>query len=114
MTLIKTLENLNKVLNVDSIIQGIIPSFIEISSNKSWRVRIQIMDVIPILSKILDKNNFMANIFPICISSLTDPVFAIREETINLLKKLYKDLKSEEFENKIIEKLNEMIKSTSY
>ena len=28
MTLIKTLENLNKVLNVDSIIQGIIPSFI--------------------------------------------------------------------------------------
>jgi len=114
MTLIKTLENLNKVLNVDSIIQGIIPSFIEISSNKSWRVRIQIMDVIPILSKILDKNNFMANIFPICISSLTDPVFAIREETINLLKKLYKDLKSEEYENKIIEKLNEMIKSTSY
>ena len=114
MTLIKTLENLNKVLNVDSIIQGIIPSFIEISSNKSWRVRIQIMDVIPILSKILDKNNFMANIFPICISSLTDPVFAIREETINLLKKLYKDLKSEEFENKVIEKLNEMIKSTSY
>jgi len=114
MTLIKTLENLNKVLNVDSIIQGIIPSFIEISSNKSWRVRIQIMDVIPILSKILDKNNFMANIFPIGISSLTDPVFAIREETINLLKKLYKDLKSEEFENKVIEKLNEMIKSTSY
>ena len=114
MTLIKTLENLNKVLNVDSIIQGIIPSFIEISSNKSWRVRIQIMDVIPILSRILDKNNFMANIFPICISSLTDPVFAIREETINLLKKLYKDLKSDEFENKIIEKLNEMIKSTSY
>ena len=114
MTLIKTLENLNKVLNVDSIIQGIIPSFIEISSNKSWRVRIQIMDVIPILSRILDKNNFMTNIFPICISSLTDPVFAIREETINLLKKLYKDLKSDEFENKIIEKLNEMIKSTSY
>ena len=114
MTLIKTLENLNKVLNVDSIIQGIIPSFIEISSNKSWRVRIQIMDVIPILSKILDKYNFMANIFPIGISSLTDPVFAIREETINLLKKLDKDLKSEEFENKVIEKLNEMIKSTSY
>jgi hypothetical protein len=72
------------------------------------------MDVILILSKILDKNNFMANIFPICISILTDPVFSIREETINLLKKLYKDLKSEEFENKIIEKLNEMIKSTSY
>ena len=102
MTLIKTLENLNKVLNVDSIIQGIIPSFIEISSNKSWRVRIQIMDVIPILSRILDKNNFMANIFPICISSLTDPVFAIREETINLLKKLYKDLKATNLKIKLL------------
>ena len=115
MTLIKTLENLNKVLNVDSIIQGIIPSFIEISSNKFWRVIFQIMNVIPIFLKILDKNNFMANIFHICISSLTGPVFAIRKEIIiNLLKKLYKDLKSEEFENKIIEKLNEMIKSISY
>ena len=37
MTLIKTLENLNKVLNVDSIIQGIIQSFIEISINKSCK-----------------------------------------------------------------------------
>ena len=44
----------------------------------------------------------MANIFPICISSLTDPVFAIREETINLIKKWYKDLKSEILKIKLL------------
>ena len=56
MTLIKLLELINGKINTDKIIQGIISSIIEISSNKSWRMRIQIMDDNPILAKIFDKN----------------------------------------------------------
>ncbi len=55
MTLIKSLELLNGKINIDKIIQGIISSIIEISSNKSWRMTIQIMDDNPILAKIFDK-----------------------------------------------------------
>ena len=56
MTLIKLLELINGKINTDKIIQGIISSIIEINSNKSWRMRIQIMDDNPILAKIFDKN----------------------------------------------------------
>ena len=96
------------------IIQGIITSIIEISSNKSWRIRIQIIELIPILAKIFDKNIFMDNIFGICITLLTDPVFAIREQNLKLMKKLYVKLKSNDFEKRLIEKLIDMTQSTSY
>ena len=114
MTLIKTLDQLNELVNVDYIMHGIIPSFLEISSNKSWRIRIQIMEVIPVLAKILDKKIFMDSIFNICITLLADPVFAIRDANLKLMKKLYFKLKSEEFEKRLIDKLIEMTQSTSY
>ena len=56
MILIKSLELLNGKINTDKIIQGIISSIIEINSNKSWRMRIQIMGDDPILEKTFDKN----------------------------------------------------------
>ena len=114
MTLIKTLDQLNELVNADYIMHGIIPSFLEISSNKSWRIRIQVMEVIPVLVKILEKKIFMDSIFGICITLLADPVFAIRDANIKLMKKLYVKLKSEEFEKRLIDKLIEMTQSTSY
>ena len=114
MILIKSLELLTGIINIDMIIQGIITSIIEISSNKSWRIRIQIIELIPILAKIFDKNIFMDNIFGICITLLTDPVFAIREQNLKLMKKLYVKLKSNDFEKRLIEKLIDMTQSTSY
>ena len=56
----------------------------------------------------------MSHIFPICISSLTDSVFSIRESTCKLLVTIYKDVKNDEFEKKLLEKLNELCVSTSY
>lgn len=53
MTLIKTLDQLHEVLNIDNFIQGIIPSFNEISNNKNWRIRIQVSESIPVLARIL-------------------------------------------------------------
>ena len=56
----------------------------------------------------------MNHIFPICINSLTDSVFSIRESSCKLFATIYKDIKNEEFEKKILEKLNELCNSTSY
>ena len=53
MTLIKTLDRLHEVINIDIFVQSIIPSFLEIAQNKSWRIRIQITESIPVLARIL-------------------------------------------------------------
>ncbi len=114
MTLINNLSELNKVIEINNIIESIMPSIKEISANKSWRVRIQIMEIIPVLAKLFSQHLFMNHIFPICITSLTDSVFSIRESSCKLLVTIYKDVKNDEFEKKLLEKLNEMCVSTSY
>ena len=114
MNLINNLSELNKVIEINNIIESIMPPIKEISANKSWRVRIQIMDIIPVLAKLFNQHLFMNNIFPICITSLMDSVFSIREESCKLFVTIYKDLKNEEFEKKLLEKLNELCMSSSY
>ena len=56
----------------------------------------------------------MSHIFPICITSLMDNVFSIREESCKLFVTIYKDIKNDEFEKKLLDKLNELCLSTSY
>jgi serine/threonine-protein phosphatase 2A regulatory subunit A len=56
----------------------------------------------------------MENIFGICITWLTDSVYAIREAACKLMKKLYDIFKGEDFEKRLIEKLSEMRANTSY
>jgi hypothetical protein len=56
----------------------------------------------------------MENIFPICINWLTDAVFALREAGCKLMHKIYDIYKGEEFESKIIAKLNEMKANSNY
>ena len=114
MSLINNLPNLNKVISINDIIESLMPSIKEISANKSWRVRIQIMEIIPVLAKLFNQHLFMSNIFPICITSLMDSVFSIREASCKLFVTIYKDIKNEEFEKKLLEKLNELCLSSSY
>ena len=114
MNLINNLSELNKEIEINNIIESIMPPIKEISANKSWRVRIQIMEIIPVLAKLFNQHLFMSNIFPICITSLMDNVFSIREASCKLFVTIYKDTKNDEFEKKLLEKLNELCLSSSY
>ena len=105
MTLINNLSELNKVIEINNIIESIMPSIKEISANKSWRVRIQIMEIIPVLAKLFNQQIFMNHIFPICITSLTDSVFSIREAACKLFVVIYEDVKNDEFEKKTFRKI---------
>ena len=102
-------SELNNISNF--ITDKIIPSIIEISQNKSWRIRHKIINIIP---NFVNQKNFMKDIFPICLNYLTDHVFDIRNEGCKLLCNIYKDMNNSEFENKLIEKLNSMSNLTNY
>jgi len=114
MVIIKNLDKLNEVVNIDKFVQGIIPSLIEISDNNNWRVRNQVQEIVPVFARIVNKKLFLENIMPICIKWLTDPVYAIRQNTCKIMKRLYDIFKGEEFEKKLLSKLSPMAKSDSY
>ena len=105
-------DEISKDIETNNIFQEkIIPSIIEISQNKSWRLRNKIITIIP---NLVNQKNFIKDIFPICLNYLTDHVYAIRDEGCKLLCKIYKDIRSVEVENRLIEKLNVMSNLTNY
>ena len=115
INLVNNIINLSKNSDLNNIsnfiTDKIIPSIIEISQNKSWRIRHKIINIIP---NFVNQKNFMKDIFPICLNYLTDHVFDIRNEGSKLLCNIYNDLNNSEFENKLIEKLNSMSNLTNY
>ena len=98
MLIIKNLDKLNEVVNIDNYVQGIIPSLIEISDNNNWRVRNQVQEIIPTIARIVKKKIFLESIMPICLKWLTDQVYAIRQNACKILKRLYDIFKGEDFE----------------
>ena len=48
MTIIKNLDKLNEVVNIDSFVQGIIPSLVEIFDNNNWRMIAQAGEIISV------------------------------------------------------------------
>ena len=114
MVIIKNLDKLNEVVNVDTFVQGIIPSLTEISDNNNWRVRNQVQEIVPVFARIVKKNIFLESIMPICIKWLTDPVYAIRQNACKIIRRLYEIFKCEEFEKKLLNKISPMSKSDSY
>ena len=114
MVIIKNLDKLNEVVNIDSFVQGIIPSLVEISDNNNWRVRAQVEETVPVFARIVNRKLFLDNIMPICIKWLTDPVYAIRQRACKIMKRLYDIFKGEDFEKKLLNKISSMAKSDSY
>ena len=114
MVIIKNLDKLNEVVNIDNFVQGIIPSLIEISDNNNWRVRCQVEETVPVFARIVNRKLFLESIMPICLKWLTDPVYAIRERACKIMKRLYDIFKGEDFEKKLLNKISPMSKSDSY
>ena len=114
MVIIKNLDKLNEVVNIDNFVQGIIPSLVEISDNNNWRVRNQVQEIVPVFARIVNKKLFLDSLMPICIKWLTDPVYAIRQNACKIMKKLYDIFKGEDFEKKLLNKIRSKAKSDSY
>ena len=114
MLIIKNLDRLNEVVNINNYVQGIIPSLIEISDNNNWRIRNEVQEIIPTIAIIVDKKLFLENIMPICLKWLTDQVYVIRQNACKILKKIYGTCKSEDFKKKLLNKVGSMAKNESY
>lgn len=114
MVLIKKLDKLHEVIKVDSLVAGIIPSLVEISNNSDWRIRNEIAETLPVFVRIVSRKAFLDNFMPIYMKWLTDPVYIIRQNICKKLRRLYDIFKGEDFEKKLLSKLNSMYKSDNY
>lgn len=88
LPLLKNIEELNKVIGIETLSSNLKAAINQLASDKKWRVRMMIIGYSTIMAKIMGEKLFQDCFGPLCLSWLDDSVFAIREAAIVNLKEL--------------------------
>ena len=97
-----------------SFFEDILPFIKEIAKSEKWRLRAEILNIIPVFSNIININSFSENLSDLCFDLLNDPVYEIRKKMSFNLVKIFGNMNDKNFNKKIIEKLEEMSHSENY
>jgi serine/threonine-protein phosphatase 2A regulatory subunit A len=78
----------NLVIGIELLSQSLLPAIVQLAEDKQWRVRLAIIEYIPLLAGQLGVKFFDEQLSMLCMRWLGDPVFSIREAATQNLKKL--------------------------
>ncbi len=76
------------VIGIELLSQSLLPAIVQLAEDKQWRVRLAIIEYIPLLAGQLGQDFFDDKLSTLCMSWLGDTVFSIREAATKNLKKL--------------------------
>lgn len=79
LNVISSLDAINGVIGVDLLSQSLLPAIVELAEDTKWRVRLAVLEHIPMLAKQLGMRFFNEKLISICIGWLGDNVFSIRK-----------------------------------
>lgn len=102
------------VIGIDLLSQSLLPAIVQLAEDKQWRVRLAIIEYIPLLASQLGVQFFDEKLSTLCMSWLGDTVFSIREAATQNLKKLTEVFGVEWASEAIIPKVMAMGTHTNY
>ena len=76
------------VIGIELLSQSLLPAIVQLAEDKQWRVRLAIIEYIPLLASQLGVRFFDEKLTALCMGWLGDTVFSIREAATHNLKKL--------------------------
>lgn len=76
------------MIGIDLLSQSLLPAIVQLAEDKQWRVRLAIIEYIPLLASQLGVKFFDEKLSGLCMGWLGDTVFSIREAATHNLKKL--------------------------
>ena len=102
------------VIGIELLSQSLLPAIVQLAEDKQWRVRLAIIEYIPLLAGQLGVQFFDDKLSTLCMSWLGDTVFSIREAATKNLKKLTEVFGVEWASDAIIPKVTVMGKHPNY
>jgi hypothetical protein len=78
----------NQVIGIELLAQSLLPAIEELAEDKHWRVRLAILEHIPLLAHQLGSEFFQEKLGPQCMKWLEDQVASIREAATRTLQKI--------------------------
>lgn len=68
--------------------QSLLPAIVELANDSKWRVRLAIIEYMPLLASQLGLQCFNDRLTNLCLGWLVDNVYAVREAAVTNLRKL--------------------------
>jgi serine/threonine-protein phosphatase 2A regulatory subunit A len=78
----------NAVISVELLNQSLLPAIVDLAEDGKWRVRLAIIEHIPMLAKQLGKDYFGEKLNSLCMAWLGDDVYTVRRAATENLQKL--------------------------
>jgi serine/threonine-protein phosphatase 2A regulatory subunit A len=74
-----------QVIGIDLLSQSLLPAIVELSEDRHWRVRLAIIEYIPLLASQLGVGFFDDKLGTLCMQWLEDKVCGILTSSVNLV-----------------------------
>jgi serine/threonine-protein phosphatase 2A regulatory subunit A len=86
LNLISSLSALNEVIGVDLLSQSLLPAILDLAQDGKWRIRLAIIQHIPLLAKQLGREFFTEKLSSLCVGWLGDDIAMIRQAAASNLR----------------------------
>uniref|UniRef100_A0A1I8H5L7 TOG domain-containing protein n=1 Tax=Macrostomum lignano TaxID=282301 RepID=A0A1I8H5L7_9PLAT len=114
LNIISNLEAVNSVIGIKQLSMSLLPAIVELAEDSKWRVRLAIIQYMPLLASQLGSQFFDEKLNQLCMGWLVDHVFAIREAAVLNLRKLVEAFGSDWALSTVIPKVAELAVDTNY
>ena len=114
LNIISNLDCVNEVIGIQQLSQSLLPAIVELAEDSKWRVRLAIIEYMPLLAGQLGVEFFDEKLNALCMTWLIDHVYAIREAATNNLRKFVEKFGVDWTQQAIIPKVIAMSKDQNY
>ncbi|GAB5577064.1 serine/threonine-protein phosphatase 2A 65 kDa regulatory subunit A beta isoform isoform X4 [Prionailurus iriomotensis] len=115
LNIISNLDCVNEVIGIRQLSQSLLPAIVELAEDAKWRVRLAIIEYMPLLAGQLQGVEFFdEKLNSLCMAWLVDHVYAIREAATNNLMKLVQKFGTEWAQNTIVPRVLVMANDPNY
>lgn len=102
------------VIGMDRLSQSLLPAIVDLAQDKQWRVRLAIIEYIPLLASELGMEFFNEKLFDLCMTWLGDAVFSIRDAATTNLKQLVDIFGSDWAKQTVLPRVTKMAENENY
>ncbi|KAE8657452.1 Serine/threonine-protein phosphatase 2A 65 kDa regulatory subunit A beta isoform [Hibiscus syriacus] len=114
LNVISKLDQVNQVIGIDLLSQSLLPAIVELAEDRHWRVRLAIIEYIPLLASQLGVGFFDDKLGALCMQWLQDKVYSIRDAAANNLKRLAEEFGRDWAMEHIIPQVLDMATTSHY
>ncbi|XP_072125729.1 serine/threonine-protein phosphatase 2A 65 kDa regulatory subunit A beta isoform-like [Mobula birostris] len=111
---VKVICLLKFLARIHQLSQSLLPAIVELAEDAKWRVRLAIIEYMPLLAGLLGVEFFDEKLNSLCMTWLVDHVYAIREAATNNLTKLVEKFGKDWAESTIVPKVLAMASDPKY